>query len=596
MAKKTVNKKDPFGFAEVEMSFFEVVSTIFKSTIRHFKWWSILFFFTALIASVLMTLSPKILQQIIDLIVHNQTDGFWKLSGIYGACLLGGYVFRGLATQISFYIATQVEDIWKYIGLRHYYDLHLSWHDQHDSGETAGRIDKGGSAIFVIIFEIFGNNLCVSFITLILVLTYMFWAYPFFGMILIFPIPLYIIVTYFISEQIVLKQIKLNKMWSESDRTLYDGIANVRSVKAFGKEKEETANYARKWSGYHLYEYGVERLAFTQDFLQNLIEVIMRTGVLAYCIYSSIQGTITVGEIILITSYQQMTFAPLASLNQLFTRLRRNAKKAAHMFKIINDEDIMKDKHNSVSIKPLKKEFKLEEVHFEYSGKITALHNINLTIPAGTTTALVGRSGAGKSTLALLMMRFYDPDYGKILYDKTELKDIKRVSLRKNIAWIPQDTSLFNRSISENIAYGKITATQKDIEEAARLAHAHEFITKTPEGYKSIIGERGIKLSGGQRQRIAIARALLTKPSILVMDESTSHLDSETEKAISDSIKALHHKCTQIIIAHRLSTILHADQIVVMDNGRVIAVGKHNELLSNPIYKNLYQLQFHRNE
>lgn len=385
-------------------------------------------------------------------------------------------------------------------------------------------------------------------------------------------------------------------MWSESDRTLYDGIANVRSVKAFGKEKEETANYSRKWSGYHLYEYGVERLWFAQDFLQNLIEVVMRTGVLAYCIYSSMQGTISVGEIILITSYQQMTFAPLASLNQLFTRLRRNAKKAAHLFKMINEEDLMKDKHNSVSVKPLRKEFKLEDVHFEYSGKITALHNINLTIPAGTTTALVGRSGAGKSTLALLMMRFYDPDYGKILYDGVELKDIKRVSLRKNLAWIPQDTSLFNRSISDNISYGKITATQKDIEEAAKLAHAHEFITKTPEGYKSVIGERGVKLSGGQRQRIAIGRALLTKPSILVMDESTSHLDSETEKAISDSIRILHNKCTQIIIAHRLSTILHADQIVVMDKGRIVAIGKHEQLLSNPIYKNLYQLQFHRNE
>ena len=289
-----------------------------------------------------------------------------------------------------------------------------------------------------------------------------------------------------------------------------------------------------------------------------------------------------------------MTFAPLAQLNQLFTRLRRNAKRASHLFEIIGEKDVLTDSPDAVSVKPLLQEIVLHNVSFEYTKKTAALYDINLAIPAGTTTALVGRSGAGKSTLAFLLLRFYDPDQGKITYDGTNLRSIQRASLRKQVTWIPQDTSLFNRTMRENIAYGNPKAGQEAIEQAAKLAQAHEFILKTPNGYNSVTGERGVKLSGGQRQRIAIARSLLTKPSILIMDESTSHLDSETEKAISESIQELHHKTTQIIIAHRLSTILHADQIVVLDEGRVVAVGKHQELLGNPIYKRLYELQFQR--
>ncbi len=266
------------------------------------------------------------------------------------------------------------------------------------------------------------------------------------------------------------------------------------------------------------------------------------------------------------------------------------------MFEILAENDKLKDSGDAVGINQLKKEIVFETVSFEYAGKVDALHDINIKIPAGTTTALVGKSGAGKSTLALLLMRFYDPSNGKILFDGVDLKKIKRSYLRQQIAWIPQDTSLFNRSIKENIAYGNPKVSMKEIISAAKLAHAHDFILQTLKGYDSVIGERGVKLSGGQRQRIAIARALLIKPSVLILDESTSHLDSETEKAISESIRTLHHKTTQIIIAHRLSTILHADQIVVLDNGRIIAVGKHNELLKNPVYKRLYELQFHKNE
>lgn len=581
-----------------DLCFNRVVGKVFGSVWTDFKLYSLLFIFLALLTGFLLTAAPKIFQQIIDLLLSGarNTSDFLKLLVMYFFCFFLGHLGRFASSKISFYIATQVEDKWRFAGLKHYYDLHFAWHDQHDSGWVGNKIDKGGSSVYTIIHELFGDQLLVSSITLIFVLVYSLWLFPILFLFLVVPIPIYIYVTYVISQKITVGQARLNILENIASRTLYDGVANVRTVKSFGREKGETQNYASKFIAYHLFEYCVEKLWFKQTFIQSALETFLRALLIAYSIYAVIKGKLTIGQVILITSYQQMTFFPLQQLNQLFTRIKRKAKQAEHLFEIMSVDDLLADSANAVKISSLQKEIRVENIDFEYSGKVDALHNINLKIPVGTTTALVGRSGAGKSTLALLLMRFYDPSKGSILFDNIDLKTINRESLRKQIAWIPQDTSLFNRSIKDNIAYGIQNATQKHVETAAKLAHAHEFILKTPKGYTSVIGERGVKLSGGQRQRIAIARALLMNPSVLILDESTSHLDSETEKAISESIKKLHHKTTQVIIAHRLSTILHADQIVVLDKGKVVAVGKHNELLANHVYKKLYELQFHRNE
>jgi len=587
-----------YEVSKSDLSFKGVVVKVFGSVWADYKLYSLLFIFLAIFSGILLTAAPKIFQRVIDMLVSGKgyEYDFLRLLLIYFVCLFFGHISRFISSKVSFYIATQIEDKWRFAGLRHYYDLYFAWHDQHDSGWVGNKIDKGGSAVYVIIHELFGDQLLVSLTVLTFVLAYSLWLFPILFLFLVVPIPVYIYITYIISQKITDGQARLNILSDNASRTLYDGVANVRTVKSFGSEKRETQNYASKWSSYHLFEYGVEKLWFKQTFIQSALETILRTLLIAYCIYAVWRGKITIGEVILITNYQQMTFYPLQQLNQLFTRIKRNAKKVENLFQIMSVDDLLADSQNSLKIGSLNNELIVDNVHFEYSKKVDALHNINLKIPVGTTTALVGRSGAGKSTLALLLMRFYDPSEGKILFDGVDLKNIKREYLRKQIAWIPQDTSLFNRSIKDNIAYGRTDVTPKDVENAAKLAHAHEFIIQTPKGYDSIIGERGVRLSGGQRQRIAIARALLMQPSVMILDESTSHLDSETEKAISESIRNLHHKTTQVIIAHRLSTILHADQIVVMDKGRVIAVGKHSELLKNPIYKRLYELQFHRNE
>jgi len=224
----------------------------------------------------------------------------------------------------------------------------------------------------------------------------------------------------------------------------------------------------------------------------------------------------------------------------------------------------------------------------------SAIKGINFSIKVGTTTALVGRSGAGKSTLANLLLRLYAPTGGAIYWDNKDITQVTAASLRRLIAVVPQETSLFNRTIRENIAYSKPDASMEEIIDAAQRAHAHDFIMKTPEGYESVIGERGVQLSGGQRQRVAIARALLMNPSVLVLDESTSHLDSESEQAIQQAISSLRSsEVTQVIIAHRLSTIVKSDLIVVLDEGRVVDMGSHDHLISHcSLYEKFCSLQF----
>jgi ABC-type multidrug transport system fused ATPase/permease subunit len=264
------------------------------------------------------------------------------------------------------------------------------------------------------------------------------------------------------------------------------------------------------------------------------------------------------------------------------------------MFTILDEPITVTDKPNAPTLAPLSREIEFKNVSFAYraSGE-PALAGINLKIPAGHTFALVGRSGSGKTTFINLLLRSFDPQSGAILIDGTDIRDITQESLRRQIAVVPQEVDLFSRTVAENIAYGHPEMTRKQIEAAAKTALAHDFILKLEKGYDTVVGERGIKLSGGERQRIGIARAVLRDPKILILDEATSHLDTESEQLISRATDALIKNRTSFIIAHRFSTILRADQIVVFKDSKIEAIGTHQELLKkSPTYKKLYSLQF----
>ena len=456
-----------------QITFKGVLGLLAQSVWKHLKLPAIGILIAGAVSGLFQLAAPRLLQQIIDGLTSGMLtlDHGAVLAGLTGLFALIAAFFFVVAEKLSFYVATQVEDIWRYTALLKFYNLPLKWHDLRDSGEIGAKIDRGGGAVYEIIYEVFGQNLIVLFITLFFVLGYTLWNYPLFALLLIVPIPVYILVTKIISARVVKAQIVINKLDHRSSRIFYDGVGNLRYVKTFGKEKEETQSYADVWSKYHSLEYKQQKDRTLQSFLQKVIETVMRAVLLIVGIIAVKNYSLSIGELVLLIAYQQLSFMPLEKLTSVFTRLRRLTKRSSRLFDLAAESDPLADTPNSVSLPSLKKEILFENVHFEYSKKLQTLHDVSVSIKKGSTTAIVGRSGAGKTTLALLLLRFYDPDKGRITWDGVDLKKAQRASLRKRTALILQDTTLFNRSIAQNIAYSNPRAGQKEIEAAARLAH-----------------------------------------------------------------------------------------------------------------------------
>jgi ATP-binding cassette, subfamily B, bacterial MsbA len=288
------------------------------------------------------------------------------------------------------------------------------------------------------------------------------------------------------------------------------------------------------------------------------------------------------------------SYDPMRKLSRLHNSLEQALAAARHVWEVLDENDAMPEKVEAIELKPLQSKIELKDVSFNYANdEKRILRDVSLEISKGSMVALVGESGGGKSSLIKLIQRLYDVSDGAILWDETDLRDAKLLSLKKQLALVTQETVLFNDTIRYNITYGKPDATNAELIEAARIAFAHDFIKELPNGYDTIVGERGIFLSGGQRQRLAIARAVLTNAPVLILDEATSALDAESERLVQKALANLMQNKTSIVIAHRLSTIRKADKIVVMERGKIIQTGTHNELLEKGgTYRKLYELQF----
>ena len=376
--------------------------------------------------------------------------------------------------------------------------------------------------------------------------------------------------------------------------TAQEALSNQIIVKAYRGEKRESARFtivAKRIVRANL------RTARISGFAPPTIEMIGVVFVVFLLFFGQreiISGRMNAAQFLTFLFVLLSSYDPMRKLSRLQNAMEQAMAAAQHVWEVMDEDAHLPEKPNAVALGPLTRAIELKDVSFGYANEArSVLHNINLSVPAGSMIALVGESGGGKSTLTKLLPRFHDPVSGAVLWDGTDLRDATIASLRAQIALVTQETVLFNDTVRHNIAYGKPDATQAEIEEAARIAFVQDFIEELPHKYQTIVGERGIFLSGGQRQRLAIARALLVDAPVLILDEATSALDAESERFVQQAIANLVRNRTTMVIAHRLSTVRRADAIVVMERGNITEVGTHSELLAKGgQYRRLYELQF----
>jgi subfamily B ATP-binding cassette protein MsbA len=384
----------------------------------------------------------------------------------------------------------------------------------------------------------------------------------------------------------------------EGNKTLTDtaqeALANHNIVTAYHAEARESARFTTVAKRIVRANLRTARIVGFAPPTIEMIGIVFIILLLFFGRYEIASGRMNAAQFLAVIIFLFRSYDPMRKLSRLHNAMEQALAAAQHVWEVLDEDAKIPEKPNAIDLLPLRSEIRLRDVSFDYADQNRpVLRNVNLLIPAGSMVALVGESGGGKSTLTKLFPRFHDPVSGAVLWDDIDLRDVKLSSLRQQIGLVPQETVLFNDTVRHNIAYGRPEATDEEIEEAARIAFAHEFIVELPEGYDSIVGERGIFLSGGQRQRLAIARAILMDAPVLILDEATSALDAESERLVQRAIANLVRNRTTIVIAHRLSTIRRADKIVVMEAGRIIETGTHSELLAHGgQYRRLYELQF----
>jgi ATP-binding cassette subfamily B protein len=390
----------------------------------------------------------------------------------------------------------------------------------------------------------------------------------------------------------------MNELDSRANSRAIDSLINYETVKYFGNEEWEAQRYDENLKRYRKAAIRSQNSLSVLNFGQQLI---IGTG-LVFILWRATQGVLagklTLGDLVLINTFMLQLYIPLNFLGVVYRELKQSLTDMDRMFGLLSAAKEVADRPDAQPLAVAGAQVRFEHVNFAYEPARQILHDVTFTIDAGTTTAVVGHSGSGKSTLSRLLFRFYDLDRqagGAIRIDGQDIRDVTQDSLRASIGIVPQDTVLFNDSIYYNIAYGRPTATRDEVVAAARAAHIHDFIESLPKGYDTPVGERGLKLSGGEKQRVAIARTLLKDPPVLLFDEATSALDSRSERAIQHELDQIARHRTTLVIAHRLSTVVHAQQILVMDHGRIVERGTHDELVrADGLYAQMWALQQQR--
>ena len=404
---------------------------------------------------------------------------------------------------------------------------------------------------------------------------------------------IYIIFTVWVTEWRTQYRRQANEFDSAAHTKAVDSLLNYETVKYFNNEGFEAQRYDKSLEQLRRARLKAQTSLSLLNTGQQLIIAIALVGMLWRATEGVVAGRMTLGDLVMINAFMIQLYIPLNFLGVLYREIKQSLTDLDRMFSLLEKEREVADVPHA---QPLQltgsPTVRFEHVVFAYEPARPILHGISFEIPAGKTVAVVGPSGSGKSTLARLLFRFYDVGAGSITIDGQDIKQVTQASVRKALGIVPQDTVLFNDTVRYNIAYGRTEATEAEVEQAAKAAHIHDFISATPKGYNTMVGERGLKLSGGEKQRVAIARTLLKNPPIVIFDEATSALDSANERAIQAELQTAAHNKTTLVIAHRLSTVVDAHEILVLDAGRIVERGSHAALLAlNGRYAEMWALQ-----
>jgi ATP-binding cassette subfamily B protein len=475
---------------------------------------------------------------------------------------------------------------------RHLHALSLRFHLERQTGGVSRDIERGTRSISALIsytlYSILPTLVEVGLVLGILIVQYD----ATFALITAVSLTAYIVFTVLLSNWRIGIRRAMNDTDSAANTRAVDSLLNYETVKYFNNEEYEAQRYdeqMRKW------EDAATTSQISLSWLNLGQQAIIACGVTAMMWRAAsgvVAGTMSIGDLVLVNAFLIQLYVPLNFLGVVYREIRQALADIERMFDLLTVNREVADAPDASALPPGPLEVRFDAVAFAYDKERSILQNMDFTIAPGKTLAVVGHSGAGKSTLARLLYRFYDINAGQIFIGGYEIRQLKQSSLRGAIGIVPQDTVLFNDTIRYNIRYGRPEASEAEVEAAAQAAQLHDFIATLPQGYESRVGERGLKLSGGEKQRVAIARALLKNPPILIFDEATSALDSETEKAIQGSLENAARGRTTLMIAHRLSTIMNADEVLVMEGGRVIERGTHSELLAaGGAYARMWLLQ-----
>jgi subfamily B ATP-binding cassette protein MsbA len=552
-----------------------------------------------LVHAFLTVFFVRVFQGLLETIISDINlgrEGMIQLSLVAGMMILvyflKGIAYYGKSYLVAYVSQKSVRDIRNDL-YSHLHNLSLSFYSQNKTGDILSRVTNDVQQLESSMINTTVGSIDKVFTLIggILYLVYLNYRLTIF-LIVILPLITYVITKFNYKLKKVSRRVQI-KIADVSD-VLQETLSAVRVVKSFGREEYEFERFSSENQANFRAKMKKAQYGAILTPLVEFLAAISFTAILWYGGYEVMQGRMSASELIAFFTLLLTISEPLRSITKLSKRLQQLFASAERVFEIMDTEsELREDDHNKIELKEVEGEVVYDNVSFAYNRNEVVLRNINLTARPGEVVALVGHSGAGKTTMVDLIPRFFDPIEGRMRLDGHDLKDLKIDSLRDFIGIVPQETILFSGTLRDNIAYGDLNADDESIQKAAEAANAHDFIMNFSDGYDTVVGERGVGLSGGQKQRISIARAILKNPKILILDEATSSLDSESEALVQEALEHLMENRTTFIIAHRLSTIKNADKIVVVEQGEIMEMGSHQELLKKQgKYASLYRGQF----